>query len=595
MKNSILSLQPDQISTMSLDHLGLVAATIDDLNLIDKIDQILPLSQDNGVKATMGQRVAAMILNGLGFINNRLYIFPEFLSNKPVERLLGQGVSYEHFNDDALGRCLDAIYENGPTNTLSSIAFQIGLEKKLLGKSIHFDTTTIRLTGDYQGMEDENFDLDEADPKEKLETKAKTNKESESFIASALTERPIPKYGYSKDHRPDLKQMVLNLATTGASGFPIWMEAHSGNASDKKTLYEGAHRMKEFAESLKESNRDYSDFLVIGDSAMYDACVNNASNIFWLTRVPESHKEAKKYLEKTEEEIRWIKLENGYKIQVFDTEYKKVQQRWCLVFSEKAYERETETLNKRIHKQKEETNKKLKKFMGKEFDCELDAKKGIKEFEKALKSTYYKIRTWSVEEIKKHKKSGRPKKGSQEICTGYRVVGQISENEEKIENKKRTRGRFILGTNQMNKEKIADKEILSEYKEQSKVEGGFKLLKDASFQIASVFLKKPERIAGLMMVMTLCLMVYALAQYKLRQALEAKRDTVETQTKKQTNKPTLKWIFNLFQGIQIVSIKINGKTQEIVSNINETRRKIIEYFGPKAMEIYRVSPIRLSG
>lgn len=593
MKNPITSLNTDQISTMSLDHLGLIAATIHDLGLIDKINRILPLSEDNNVKATMGQRVAAMILNGLGFINNRLYIFPEFLEHKPVERLLGKGLKHEYFNDDSLGRCLDAIHENGPTKTFSTLAFQVGLEKNLLGKLVHFDSTTISLTGDYQEMENENFDLGKEDQEEKLETK--TNKKSDPFIASALTERPIPKYGFSKDHRPDLKQMVLNLATTGASGFPIWMEAHSGNASDKQILYEGAHRMREFAKSLKELNLDNSDFPVIGDSAMYEACINNTSKMVWLSRVPESHNEAKKYLEKREDEFTWTQLENGYKIYVFDNNYNEVPQRWCLVVSEQAYAREIKTLKKNIKKQKEETNKLLKAFMDKEFNCDLDAQKGVKAFEKSLKATYYKLSTWRLEAIKKHKSRGRPKKGSEKTCTGYRVVAEITENEEKIENKRRSKGRFILATNQMNKEKIPDIQILSEYKGQSQVEGRFKLLKDASFQIASIFLKKPERIAALMMVMTLCLMVYAFAQYKLRQALVANQDTVVTQTKKQTNNPTLKWIFNLFQGIQIVSININGKMREVISNINETRRKIIQYFGEKAMEIYNVTPIKLSG
>lgn len=88
MKNSIVCCHPDEISTISIDHLGLIAATIHDFGLIDKIDRILPLSKENGVKATMGQRVAAMILNGLGFINNRFYIFPKFFQTKLVERLL---------------------------------------------------------------------------------------------------------------------------------------------------------------------------------------------------------------------------------------------------------------------------------------------------------------------------------------------------------------------------------------------------------------------------------------------------------------------------------------------------------------------------
>ncbi len=58
-----------------------MADKIEDLDLISLIDQRLPLS--NSAKTTIGERVAAMILNALGFIDSRLYVFPEFLSKRP--------------------------------------------------------------------------------------------------------------------------------------------------------------------------------------------------------------------------------------------------------------------------------------------------------------------------------------------------------------------------------------------------------------------------------------------------------------------------------------------------------------------------------
>jgi transposase len=72
-------------SSQPLDHLGLVAATIDNLGLVDEIDRLLPLEAK--AKTTMGQRVAAMILNGLGFVDDRLYLFPKFLSNNTISLL----------------------------------------------------------------------------------------------------------------------------------------------------------------------------------------------------------------------------------------------------------------------------------------------------------------------------------------------------------------------------------------------------------------------------------------------------------------------------------------------------------------------------
>jgi hypothetical protein len=58
-----------------------------------------------GSKVSHGERVAAMILNGLGFIDSRLYLFPEFLSDKPLDRLFNRPMLAEWFNDDASARC----------------------------------------------------------------------------------------------------------------------------------------------------------------------------------------------------------------------------------------------------------------------------------------------------------------------------------------------------------------------------------------------------------------------------------------------------------------------------------------------------------
>ncbi len=122
----------ENISGKVLDHLGLIAVTLEKIGLVKKIDQRLPLEKP---KTTMGQRVAAMIFNGLGFVHDRLYMFPEFLHNKPVDRLFEGDVEAENFNDDALGRCLDAIYAYGTTKLFSEVAFEIGIEQGFFGKN----------------------------------------------------------------------------------------------------------------------------------------------------------------------------------------------------------------------------------------------------------------------------------------------------------------------------------------------------------------------------------------------------------------------------------------------------------------------------
>ncbi len=110
-------------------------------------------------------------------------------------------------------------------------------------------------------------------------------------------------------------------------------------------------------------------------------------------------------------------------------------------------------------------------------------------------------------------------------------------------------GRFILATNILEKKAVINEQILAEYKAQQSNERGFRFLKDPLFFTASVFVKKPERVEAIAMIMGLCLLVYNLAQRKLRQQLEATNKGVKNQVKKLTNKPTMRWIFQMFQSV----------------------------------------------
>jgi hypothetical protein len=74
-------------------------------------------------------------------MDDRLYMFPKFLENKPVSRLFGSSVTANDFNDDALGRFLDAVHAYGENKLFSEIAFPITLKYKLLSRTAHLDTT----------------------------------------------------------------------------------------------------------------------------------------------------------------------------------------------------------------------------------------------------------------------------------------------------------------------------------------------------------------------------------------------------------------------------------------------------------------------
>lgn len=103
-------------------------------------------------------------------------------------------------------------------------------------------------------------------------------------------------------------------------------------------------------------------------------------------------------------------------------------------------------------------------------------------------------------------------------------------------------------------------------KAQQSCERGFAFLKDPLFFADSIFLKSPERIESLGMIMGLCLLVYTLAQRQIRAALQESKLTIKNQLGKLTYHPTLRWIFQCFQSIHLVTLNqekhISNWTQE---------------------------------
>ena len=93
----------------TLSHLGLVAGMCDHLGISSVIDQLIDQDETQQLVSD-GTCVKALILNGLGFVERRLYLVSHFFSDKPTEQLLGTGVEAAHLNDDRLARCLDALW-----------------------------------------------------------------------------------------------------------------------------------------------------------------------------------------------------------------------------------------------------------------------------------------------------------------------------------------------------------------------------------------------------------------------------------------------------------------------------------------------------
>lgn len=165
----------------------------------------------------------------------------------------------------------------------------------------------------------------------------------------------------------------------------------------------------------------------------------------------------------------------------------------------------------------------------------------------------------------------------------YTLHAEIEHDPAYVQREKQILGRFVLATNDLD---FPPDALLQYYKGQGSVERGFRFLKDKSFRVSEVYLKKTSRIQALAMIMVLCLFIYSLVEFQLRRSLERTGETVISQTKKQTQRPTLKWIFFQFRRVREYSVVVEGKRISKISNLKRDLVKILGLLGPRYEKYY---------
>lgn len=219
----------DEVDIKRLDHHGIVAGAFEALGLEEAVNEAVGTDAQEPVST--GQAVKAMVVMGLGFTNRPVMLTPQFFEALAVESLIGPGVSAEQLNRHKLGRVLDALYEAGCASVFAGLAAQICAREGVCTGKQSVDTTSFSLTGQYDQQSD--------------------------------TEAVQVCHGYSKDHRPDLKQIVTELVVSQDGGVPLMLQCHDGNASDSKVF---AQRSKAVLEQLKTSPELKA---WVGDSKLY--------------------------------------------------------------------------------------------------------------------------------------------------------------------------------------------------------------------------------------------------------------------------------------------------------------------------------------
>lgn len=501
--NRILRQIDPQIDLLGV--LGMIAGSCDFMEFRQVINEAVG-KNSHLAKVEVSDCAEALILQLVCAPYQSLYRTAEFFQNTPIAQLLGKDIEAADLNRYVLARALDAIYKAGPKELFIKCAAQAVRKLGLTVEEVHIDSTSFHYDG--QVKEDD------------------------------LAELKIT-HGYSRDHRPDLPQIVLLGLVDGNSGLPVYTSSLSGNEQDKKSFREAI--TKDFPSLLKEL-KDLK--YLVGDSAL---CTKESISetrklgLHIVTRVPDNTAIAKRCFEMGE----------NADLQPFeDFEFSGAKGLWCgtdelngvkvkllLVDNESMKPLKRDTLNRRAAREQEKLQVKLNKLATNPAACRADAEKNLEKLIKTCRLCA--VENIRFEEVKKHTGRGRPKAGAEQKTVAVKVIAEAVISSEAVERQLTQEVRYVLATTDTERcWKMSDLSAI--YKRQSRVEGLWKLSKDPGIMLNAIFLKKPERIQALMWVMSMALLVYAVTEVRMRQAAQqagiSEVDLVEENKKGSTRK-----------------------------------------------------------
>jgi transposase len=471
-----------QAQPFQLVRQGLGAIPIFD-HVMERIGLAEHLAEAMG-HARYSQAVLLLLKNIL-IERNALYAIREWAA--PYDPALVYG---GNFGDDVLARALDRLFETDRASLLTRVVLHSVKAYEVDLNQIHQDTTSVKLTGAY----------------------ARQRRSAVQLVR-----------GYSKDHRPDLRQLVYELSVTRDGAIPVLFKAHDGNRTDDTVHWENWQMLRGIL--------GRSDFLYVADSKL---CVSQTllnidrSQGRFITVVPRTRSEVEAFQHKVEASlVRWEKVlakrssRKQGQIDLYEVASGLYQMRegfriYWFRSSEKA---------RRDWNEREE---KIAAAMDQLRALADPARKKKPKTAKALRHkadailSRFAVEAWlkvdiAVEQVEKFRQVTR---GRSSANTTYRKSVQsvptisCSRDENAISKAEMMDGIFPLATNT----DLDASAGLRAYKYQPKLEKRHALLK-SGLQVAPIFLKKNDRIEALMFVYFLAQLVSALIERQLRNAM----------------------------------------------------------------------------
>lgn len=520
---------PEGLCVTDPKFLPIIAAYVNKLGIVETVNRMCPIE---GCDVSPGHMSAAMILDTLSG-RSPLYLLESSFENLDIELLLGIPISADKLNDDAAGRALDRISRAGTGKIFGAVALTAISLFGIKTRHVSEDTTSRIMYGHYDVYEDP--------------------KDDHPFEIT---------YGFSKQKRPDLKQLVHSMLCVDR-GIPIYMKTESGNASDMKV---NENILKWVADSMRKLGE--RDMLYVGDSALVtkenlDLMNDTKTGCRFVTRLPGKYLECKEAISRAVDADEW-KEEAGFSeepdnpkrpragYRIFETEvtlYGKPY-RAPVVHSDAHDRRKTHALKSRIKEDEAKMSKTRHAEQKIAYACRPDAEAALV---RLPEQTFHRL-VGEIEE-KAHYARGRRKAdgSSTPKHTTYHLKLRVTPKTEAIERAEKETGCFVLLSNapKDGPSGMSPRELLAAYKDQHYIEKNFGFLKDPVI-VNSLFLKTPRRIEALGLILVLSLLVSRLIERTMRVSLKEKGGTVGGLDKRQTTRPTSYMMTIAFLSVMVI-------------------------------------------
>src|ERR687885_458701 len=442
---------PPAIEVYPVHHLPIIKAYADKLGLVSLINHYVPTEMD----VDAGTIVLGLVLDTLSG-RSPLYRLAEFFAHQDTELLLGKALPPHAFTDDTVGRVLDRLYDFGTMRLFTACAVRAALRFGVERRSVHFDTTSRSVWGDYQFAETQDLPFQVT-------------------------------YGYSKDKRPDLKQFILSTLCVDRA-VPIWGKLDDGNASDK-TL--NTTLLSELARLLADYGVRPGAYIYIADAALVtEDNLAALGDTLFITRLPATYSECQRVIEEAIARNQWEEV--GVLAQTPPTKhrpgtfYKVAESRVTLygksyravvVHSSSQDQRRQKHLARELQASAATLEATAREATQQEYFCHADAEAAAAQL-RAHQSAYHGVEVM-VEEHPKYG-PGRPSQTQPRVVKAvrYGLKATLHERAEVIARKVQELGCFVLLSNVPTAGELAHSagEVLRAYKEQHGVEQNFAFL-----------------------------------------------------------------------------------------------------------------------